>query len=361
MMKPLACPRRGSLLLILLALALGATLRIGAARPVAAQTPDGCDPSEPVACIPLPEEDGSAAPGSAAPSAPPRAAAAPLPAPPVPCPPVLAPPAPATAAAAPLPITVPPGCGYRDVVATVNRGNSLFSRALRTLDATVLYGTWSGQALADLEGQVATLRAANQYGTPRLNSIVMQEVGVGGATARVRSMENWLNQVRSRPTGALVTEQNQWVENLYELELRGGSWSIVRNVITLVDQPGPFPPPPPPTPVISLRVTTDTDFYRRGSNITGTVTNTGSAAVTWGGAYACGPFHQERFTGNGWERAPLPEPLIACPAIANVLRPGESRTQTLPTGPSGIYRLVFRSSAEFGPGGETYSEPYLVR
>jgi hypothetical protein len=457
-----------ALLLIVLAAAL-------AVRPAHVRADDGCDPSEPVACIPLPEEQDIPGAVPAAPFVP--APGATLPGPP--CPPIVLDTGDGVAPAAPLP-PVPRGCPARAVLATVNAANVQYVRAVRTLGGPGVLPNWGGEALAMVLDQVAALRAAGRYATPSLLSISVSELHVGLREARVRTVEHWLYQERSRRTDAVVLELDQWVVNRYELRPRGGDWIIVRDDISLLPAPPPPPPPPPPPgPVVhvvtdreryrvgetvtatitntgssrisaatgyacgmvnvevrvsggwqpvpplpvlciaalltlnpgasrpetvpdlapgtyrlvvrytvdatgraetaysapftvlpgpppplevAVRVTTDRVLYDRGDTVVGTITNEGTVTVAGGGGFGCGLLRLEYLGPNGWERAPIPEPLLPCTLLATLIRPGESRSERLPTGPAGVYRLAFDYSPEgAGSPGTAYSAPYVVR
>jgi hypothetical protein len=260
------------------------------------------------------------------------------------------------AIAAPAPAPVPRGCTtYRDVIAAVNRANALYARALRTLDESILHAAWADQAYWDVAGQVENLRAWGSYATPRLFSITLHEVSLRGNTATVRTIEHWLYQERSRWGGGVLYEQDQWVQNVYTLNLRGGSWLVVRDVITVVDGP------PPPAPHALARITSDRGEYGVGESAKVTISNLGTVQLTAGLAgYACTPVGLERLTGGTWEPQSLPT-FVACPAIALIFNPGESRNYDVPAGSQpGFYRFVFRYSSELG-NGVVYSDPYIVR
>ncbi len=328
--------------------ALALVLLVVRAAPARAQEEGGCDPDEVGACLELP---------AAQPEAGGESGALPLPAaplPPRPCPPAPAVPdgVDSAAPAVPLPPPCPPA---RELAAAVNRANTAFVRAFRTLDPRALSVAWGGAALSELEAQIALLRAAGHYATPRLLSISLVDMGLSGGTARVRTVEHWLYQERWLGTDELALEQEQWVENRYTLARRApGDWVVLLDVITPISTPAPG---------VALRLTTDRDGYTVGEPVTGTVTNEGTVTVAAGGGYACGLFRIEWFGPDGWQRAPVPEPLFPCPAIAQIIRPGESRSQTLPGAPRpGIYRLAFPYRVEgAGEGGVVYSAPYLVR
>jgi hypothetical protein len=363
--RPLRAAGALALLVAVFALALAAP------RSAAAQAPeDGCDPSEPIACIPLPDGEGDGEPdGPTASIAAPR-----VPQPPVPCPPALG-----GEARIAAPVPPPPACDRRSVVATINRANVLFARALRAVNANELPEVWADGALQMVRGYVAYLRQSGLYATPELHSITLEELRVSGGRATVRTLENWLYQERSRFSGRVTYQDNQWVANLYELELRGRSWFVVHNETALVPaplpRPGPppppsppcidiFPPPPgcgqPPLPPVTLAIlAADRPVYRFGETIMATISNIGTLTLTGGGGYRCGLIELEYLTSDGaWVRAPGASEV--CPAIGQLLRPGESRTErfrvvSLP----GWYRLTAHVSSEWQS--ETFhSEQFYV-
>jgi hypothetical protein len=333
----------------LTALVLVLVLLTARATPVRAQE-DGCDPDEVGACLELPAEE-PAAPGAEGDG---RERAAPAVSPPRPCPPPVAT-AEGPSEGAPA-IPVPPRCPpAHELVAAVNRANLAFVRAFRSLDARPLRVAWGGTALAELEGQVALLRAAGRYATPRLLSIGLADMGWSGGSAQVRTVEHWLYQERWLGTGEPALEQDQWVENRYTLVRRGPSdWIVVRVVVTLINVP---------VPSVALNLSTDRAEYAVGDLVTGTLSNEGTVPVEAGGGFACGLFRIEWFGPEGWQRAPVPEPALPCLAIAQIIRPGESRSQTLPGAPfAGLFRLAFHYRVvETGAAGVVYSAPYLVR
>jgi hypothetical protein len=339
-----------------LLLALGLLTAVAVApRPAAAQTPDsGCDPEEDVACIPLPEEP--AAPATA--QAPEPNVAAPLPV--RPCLP--APMSVDEGAAIALPQTpIPPTplpCGTRDVIATINTANALYARALRTWNTADLSLVWRGEALNQIEGYVAVLRSSGHYATPSLRSISLTDLRVASDRARAVTVENWLYQERTRLSGSVVYEENQWVENLYELRRIADRWYVVRNEVRAVSGP-PLPPPPVPAPG-PLTVTADRSDYAVGEAVTARITNQTGETVTGGGGYRCGFVQVERLGPLGWE--PAPGGAEICPLIARLLRPGETAMETVPAGPiPGTYRLLVRGSTESGQTLTASSAPYTVR
>lgn len=352
--RPRSLVRAGVALALLLAL----TLALGVPRSasVSADEENGCDPNEPVACLDVPEETegGQTFPGMA------PSAAAPAPVPPGRCPPILIPERPSASAAAPIP--VPPGCSVRDVFASVNRANVLYRQALMRLDGNLLTSAWGGEALSDLLGQIAVLRANDRYGDPSLLSINLVEMSVNPGRARVRTHEHWTYRERSRFSGEVLVEQDQWVQNIYEMQVRGGSWVVMRDIITFIS-PQPTPPPPPlprPRPIASARVTIDRDVYDDNDTVRATITNTGTATLSAGGGqYPCGPLMVERLGDNGWEPMPV-YTFIACPAIAQIFPPGQSFSYSIPAGQPGVYRLSFKYSAEGAAGGVANSPPYVV-
>jgi hypothetical protein len=323
--------------------------------PASAQEEETCGPDQPIACLDVPEQtEGGTGMGGAAPSAA-------APAPPRPCLSIVVPERPAAAAAAPIP--VPPGCSARDVFAAVNRANVLYRQALLQLDGSVLRSAWGGEALADLLGQIAVLRANDRYGDPTLLAISLVELRVTPSRAHVRTHENWIYRERDRFTGAVVMEQNQWVQNIYEMQPRGGSWVVMRDIITFISPPPPPPPsPPPPAPHASARVSIDRDFSTVGETVWATITNDGIVTLSGpGGQYPCGPLIVERLRDDGtWE--PLPaQTFVACTLIAQLFFPGMSYNYAIPAGQAGVFRLVFKYSIEGGGSGVAYSPIYVVR
>jgi len=376
---------RGAALLAIVLVGLAVVI---APRPAAAQAPpeDGCDPSEQIACLPLPADEGTPAAGPEAPTT-----AAPRPPAPIPCPPALAAAEPGQAEiAAPLPPV--PSCDRRAVVATVNRANVLYARALRALDTRDLPLAWGGEALNQVRGYVADLRAAGRYATPALRSIELQALRVDRNRAVVRTLENWLYEERDLFSGRPVVRDEQWVINDYELDRRGAGWVVVRNDVYGAPWPDPsapigsppmssppapptapsmpciliFPRPPecdaaPPSPApIDVSVSTDRDSYQIGETVTATVTNNGSSVVySGGGDYPCGFVHLEFDTGQGWE--PIPGGGVICATIARALQPGESHTESLPAGPEpGTYRLMVGVSGDGGGTATVHSKPFQV-
>jgi hypothetical protein len=347
------------ILLAVFLLAVGPNLAPSVAR---ADGEEGCDPAEPVACLVLPDvppvtpdqppgTSPSAAPAGA-PDLPGAGVAVPAPRRPCPAPlpPAVAPPG----VAAPAP---PFTCRPPSVAAAVNRANAIYVRALRTLDARELALAWGGEALSDLQGQIAALRAARRYATPQLLAITPLDITVRVQTARVRTAEHWIYQERELGSGALLVDQDEWVENLYDLSLRGDAWIVMRDVITLLDGP----PAPPPERGLSVSISLPRYSYFAGETVEATLSNDGSVPVSATGGYRCGPFTLERAGPAGWE--PVPGPPLACPAILLLLQPGQSISASLPAGPApGDYRLASRILAEGQREGVTvYSETYNVR
>jgi hypothetical protein len=281
-----------------------------------------------------------------------------VPQPPAPCPPVFGGDA---RIAAPVPPA--PACDRRAVIATVNRANVLYARALRTLDTRELPQVWADGALEMVRGFVVYLRNSGLYATPELRSITLEELRVSGGRATVRTLENWLYQERSRFNGQITYQANQWVANVYELELRGRGWVVYFN--SAQEVPAPLPPPPPPPPCIAIyppppgceqpplppffhaTISADRPAYRVGETIVGTITNISTMNVYGGGGYRCGMLDLEYEEWWGW--APAPGGAEVCPAIAHVLEPNESRQEwfTAPGRP-GRYRLSARLSSDVG-------------
>lgn len=226
-----------------------------------------CDPSEAVACIPLPPGRPAPAPGrgASASSAAASSVTVPLPvcplqaccppfaslpvalpaAPVVPAPPCCSdpygPPIPAplsgVAAGVPVPQPYPYLCPpFRDIYATINLGNAADVRALRTLSTAGLSAYWRQGALAQIQAQVTDLSLRGVYATASLRSITVRStrVGPGGMTANVSTMEHWRYQERSLDDGALLVDADEWVANQYGLSFDGDTWTIRVNTATLI-------------------------------------------------------------------------------------------------------------------------------
>jgi hypothetical protein len=345
----------------LLLAALTLTLAFGAPGRASAQSPpdSGCDPSEQVACIPIPEQGT----GGPAPTI-----GTPIPPVPGPCHPVsVQAGAPGVAIGTP----IPPGCPVQDVVATMNRANVLWARALRTTDASELPQVWGGDALNSIRSYISSLRSAGQYATPELQAITLTGVQSDGRRAYVTTTERWLMQLRFRLSGQVLYEEIQNVQNLYGLEWNGNRWIVTRNDVwpaggsvppfpPLPVPPVPVPPVPPPgppciaifppppgcdLPAPKLVVSTDRDVYQRGETIFVAVTNTGTETLSGGGGYRCEFVDVIIATGVD-SYAPAPGGADICPAIALLLKPGETRTEAITLTQPGRYRMVVEATAE---------------
>ncbi|MGI8552213.1 MAG: hypothetical protein ACR2PL_15730 [Dehalococcoidia bacterium] len=271
---PRAVIRPGVALVVGLALVL-LSLSTGTIHRAAAD--DGCDPSEPVACIPLPPEPPATLPPAQQPAnsaaAPSIAVAVPVPgypcplgpltgsvpaSPAVPVPPVrCCPPPLPNPYGTPVPVfccaPVPPSPGvavpqspivpvpspyycppYRSIYATINGGNVADVRALRTLSIANLRSYWRQAGLETIQGQIADLQYRGVYATPTLYSIAVQDASFPSpGTAIVHTMEHWRYQERLQGDGTVVFDQDQWVANEYDLSLIGNAWYITYNNATL--------------------------------------------------------------------------------------------------------------------------------
>lgn len=363
----------GALRLATLTLALA----FGAPGRAVAQSPPGhgCDPSERVACIPVPEQ------GADGPS---TTIGTPIPPVSGPCNPVsVQAGAPGTAIGTP----IPPGCPVQDVVATMNRANVLWARALRTTDAGELPQVWGGDALTKIRSYVDSLRNAGQYATPELQAITLTGIQSNGRQAYVTTTERWLMQLRYRLSGRVIYEEIQNVQNLYGLEWNGSRWIVTHNDVWPAGgsvprfPPLPVPPLPPPdappippcilifppppgcgVPAPKLVVNTDREVYQHGETIFVTVTNTGTETLFGGGGYRCELVDVLMATGAD-VYAPAPGGAEVCPAIALLLRPGETRTEAITLTQPGRYRMVVEATVEGGSGEKVVasSAPVIVQ
>lgn len=364
---------RGGGLLALLLTALTLTLTLSGPGTARAQdSSDICDPSEPVACIPIPEQPVE--PGANTPSI-----GAPIPPVPGPCTPIAVQ---APSAGTGIAVPLPPGCPVGDVITTMNRANLLWARAVRTLDPSVLDEVWAGAARQSVRDYVAQLRAAGQYLAPELRAITLTGIQNNGRRARLTTVETWYMELRWWPSGPVILADRQRVANLYELEWGQSGWKVVRNEVHPVDNQLPLPPlppgppsppciaifPPPPgcegseSPASSVTVTADKEIYLPGETVVATVTNTGNTVLAGGSGYGCGLVEVGYAPGGGDMYTPAPGGAEVCPAIAILLKPGESRTETFTFTELGQYRLIVRMSVEGSPTGQTVvaSDPFMV-
>jgi hypothetical protein len=251
------------------------SLRIGRI----ASADDGCDPSESVACIALPAPDAgpqtsgaAGAPVAASAAVPIRECgagpccilpynpgAAQYPSVAVPETPIgscsttyppnwCGGPGPFAGGSGQSPSVAAPPTGiycspYRSIYTTINLGNAADVRALRTLSSQGLRPYWRGDALAQIQSQLAQLQFSGDNATARLYSIQVQDATLDllGYTATVHTMEHWLYQERSMDSGAVLFSQDEWVRNEYDLSFSGGSWYITSNPTSLVSGPVPYP------------------------------------------------------------------------------------------------------------------------
>jgi hypothetical protein len=103
----------------------------------------------------------------------------------------------------------------------------IYRHAYRTLDATPLAAAWGGEALLDMEEDLARLRAAGQYLDLQLEELAFLQVApLSARRVRVVTREQWLVRVYQRD-GQLLGHQRQIVDNRYIVQRDEATWRIV--------------------------------------------------------------------------------------------------------------------------------------
>jgi hypothetical protein len=258
---------------VALMLLFAALCAIFAGRTISAQTDDGCDTSEQVACIPMPSDSSPQTSAASAPSSSASVAAVPAPGAlcaPSSCCPQLGLAAQASISAAAVPIPTGGGCPvtwcgsnpigvavpgaaaiaapvpppvycptYRGIYTTINLGNAADVRALRTVSTDALQPYWRGNAFATIAGQIGQLQASGDYATASLKSIQVQSATVDllSSTASVHTLEHWLYREKSSFDGSLVVSLDEWVSNSYTLSSMPNGWSITEDQISSIHAP----------------------------------------------------------------------------------------------------------------------------
>lgn len=115
------------------------------------------------------------------------------------------------------------------VRAAVLRANSegVYSEAYRTQDPSLLQSAWGGEALLDMQDDIAALASLGQYLDLTAEEISFRRIDQLGPT-RVRAVtqERWLARLY-RTDGSYLGYQRQVIENRYLLERRDDNWLIV--------------------------------------------------------------------------------------------------------------------------------------
>jgi hypothetical protein len=128
----------------------------------------------------------------------------------------------------------------------------------------------------------------------------------------------------------------------------------------VIDPPAPWPTPwPNPLPGYgAATVSVDQASYDPGEAVRVTVTNTGSTQLSGGGRYRCTLVDLEILNFGGWQV--VSDPAGICPAIARLLEPGGSATETFPAPGPGTYRVVARLTGANGEPVTATSRSFTV-
>ena len=103
----------------------------------------------------------------------------------------------------------------------------VYRAAYRTLDASLLEVAWGGEALLDMQDDLARLRMLGQYLDLELEELtILNRVSLGPRRVRVATREQWLVRVYHRE-GVSLGYQRQTVENRYVVQQDGEVWRIV--------------------------------------------------------------------------------------------------------------------------------------
>jgi hypothetical protein len=103
----------------------------------------------------------------------------------------------------------------------------IYRQAYLTLDARPLEEAWGGEALLDMQEDLARLRAAGQYLDLQLEDLAFLQVAPLSAwRVRVVTREQWLVRVYQRD-GQLLGHQRQIVDNRYVVQRDDATWRIV--------------------------------------------------------------------------------------------------------------------------------------
>jgi hypothetical protein len=113
----------------------------------------------------------------------------------------------------------------RQVVLRAN-SDEVYSQAYRTGNVDVLRAAWGGEALLDMEEDIAGLRRFGQYLDLTLEDLEFQRIAeLGPGRVRAVTLERWLARLH-QTDGTYVGYQRQVVENRYLLERQGDAWYI---------------------------------------------------------------------------------------------------------------------------------------
>ncbi|HZU78234.1 MAG TPA: hypothetical protein VFA70_15810 [Dehalococcoidia bacterium] len=133
-----------------------------------------------------------------------------------------------------IPCTIAGECLRGAVFDALNVANAAYRAALLNLSTDALSPYWAGDAYAQAAQQVGDLQSQGVYAVVRLLSISAIAESYRRGSAAVRTCENWLVDSYDPGTGALVGEDDQLVDNRYQLVQTNGLWQITEDATTVL-------------------------------------------------------------------------------------------------------------------------------
>lgn len=104
---------------------------------------------------------------------------------------------------------------------------SIYRQAYLARDAALLAQGWGGEALLDMQDDLARLRALGQYLDLQLESLeFLEALPLSPRRVRVVTREQWLVRVYL-DSGQLLGQQRQIVDNRYVVQQDDDGWRIV--------------------------------------------------------------------------------------------------------------------------------------
>lgn len=117
-----------------------------------------------------------------------------------------------------------------DILAAVERANTAWSTATRTLDAATLNGNVAGAELTSDLAELDKLRARGQTRNNVNTSFLVTGVSVDSpGVATVRTRETWHTEVYGSTGNLLQVTPSQNYDETYVVEFQGGTWIVTRN------------------------------------------------------------------------------------------------------------------------------------
>jgi hypothetical protein len=117
-----------------------------------------------------------------------------------------------------------------DIVAAVQRANSAWSTATRTLDASVLNGNVAGGELSNDLAELNNLRSRGQTRNNVNVSFAVTGVSLDApGLATVRTHETWYAEMYDSGGRLLQVTPTASYDEIYSLEFQNGLWIVTRN------------------------------------------------------------------------------------------------------------------------------------